>query len=66
MTKKQRVYIVYRYQYHDMKHSKVNAILRSSGDVHRDLDLLPPTVLIFIYVAAANKRSALKVAKGVI
>ena len=54
-----RSYLVYLYQYNDMKHPKWGAQRRTYRDA-RDLDSLPPVVIRWWSVAAMTQREAIQ------
>lgn len=57
-------YIVYTYQYNNMRRPRIDAQRRTFRDA-RDFDALPPTVLEWANVAATNKREAIGCARGI-
>ena len=57
-------FLVYRYQYSDMRRPKIDAKRRVYGD-RRDYDFLPPVVVgDIVHVAATNKRDAIAAARS--
>ena len=57
-------YIVYLYQYREMKHPKIDAFRRV--DRHTDLDRLPPTVIRWANIAADTKREAITIGRPIV